>query len=130
MGFSYQLYYKYIPTFQRSLHFLLHSQSEQGGDTDTFYTQGARKSQSDAYEQQRKDNGKQDMWKPYNKNGLVAAVDLTGHLATCLHNLSASSPSSLVHLFRPHSDTTENYNLKMMLYKLKVFYGVCLFVCL
>jgi hypothetical protein len=63
--------------------------------THTLYMQGARKSQSDEHEQQRKDNGIQDMQKPYNKNGLVAAVDQIGHLATCLNNLSASSPSSI-----------------------------------
>ena len=36
-------------TFRGACCFLLHSWSEQGGDTDTLYTQGARKSQSDAH---------------------------------------------------------------------------------
>ena len=108
-------------TFRGAWCVLLHSRSEQSGDTVTLHMQGARKSQWDLHKHKRKDNGKQDMWKPCNKNGLVAAVDLTGHLATCLHNLSASSPSSplpsstLGPSLRPHSDTTENYNLKTVL---------------
>lgn len=41
-------------TFRGACCLLLHSQTEQREDTDTLYTQGARKNQSDSYEHQRR----------------------------------------------------------------------------